>query len=251
MKAAQRQMKIQELAVSQEFLDSDSLSRRLRTSESTVRRDLTEMERRGVLRRVHGGAISLLTRDNQMDFAFLSSREPEEKKRIGKAVAELITDGQTIMVDGGSTVAEVARNLLGRSIQVITNSLPIAEIFYESKTSEVTLTGGYLYPRVGVLLGPICEQTLSGLAADVLIMGIAGVTEEGFTNSNTLIVSTVRKMMEAAQKIIIAADHTKFGRKGMVHLAPLDAVDLIVTDDGLSQEHREMLKKHNIKYITS
>ena len=230
-------------------MDIETLLSSLDASESTVRRDLIELESNGVLRRVHGGAISLQSRDSTLDYAFMSTRMIEEKARIGKAVAALVEDGQTVMLDGGSTSAEVARNLLSRSIQVITNSIAIAEVFYNSKNVEVTLTGGYLYPRIGVLLGPLCEQMLSAVAADVLIMGIGGITKDGLSNSNTLIVGSEKKMMEVSRVVIIAADHTKFGRKAMTHLAPLEAADLIVTDKELAPEHQDLLRNHGIEFI--
>lgn len=247
MKAAERQLKLQDLYSSQEFIDTETLCRKLDASESTIRRDLIELESRGILRRVHGGAISLQTRDEVMDLGKLSISCHEEKERIGKVAASMVKDGHTVILGGGSTTVEVARALFGRRIQVITHSIPVAQVFWDCKNVEVTLTGGYLYPRVGVQLGPICEQMLSNVAADMLIIGIAGITESGLSNSNTLIVGSERKMIEVSSKVIVVADHTKFGRNAMVHLAPLEVVDTMVSDQGLAPEYRELLNKHDIE----
>ncbi len=247
MKAAMRQLKIQEFINSKEFIDLDTLGQSLEVSESTVRRDLIEMEKRGMLRRVHGGILSNSPKEDILDYRHNVARLYEEKKRIGKVAAEIVEDGQTIILDGGSTVAEVARHLLGHSLQVITNSLPIAQIFANSQNVETTLTGGYLYPRLGVMLGPFCEQMLGTVSADLLIMGMGGITHQGLSNSNTLIVGSEKKMIEVSQKIIVVADRSKFGRNAMVHLAPLETADLIVSDNHLTPEFQELLNSRGVE----
>lgn len=242
-------LKEQQVLTTQEFVDIDQLCLALGISRSTVRRDLMEMEKRGVLRRVHGGAISLKARDEALDFRTLSTSCHEEKGRIGKAAAGMITDGQTVIIGGGSTAVEVARNLVDRPIQVITNSIPVAEIFWDCRQVEVTLTGGYLYPRLGIQLGPICERMLSNVAADLFICGVRGITSAGLSDTNTLIVGSVRKMIEVSQKVIVVADHTKFGRDGMIHLAELDTLDAAVSDSSLGIEHQELLNAHNVQCV--
>src|SRR5215470_9073872 len=172
MKSPERNLRLRELFAHQEFLSAEELCRELSVSDSTIRRDLIELEQQKVLRRVHGGAISLVTRDEAVDFRRLSVSNPDEKERIGKAAADRIADGQTVMLAGGSTTLAVARHLLNRNVQVITNSLSIAQVFFDSKQVEVILTGGYLYPRTGVLLGPLCEEFLDRVQADTLVIGI-------------------------------------------------------------------------------
>lgn len=249
MKGAERFLRLQQMFSAEEFVEIESLCRRLGASESTIRRDLTELEKRGLLRRVHGGAISLQMRDEALDFGLRSSMQPEEKARIGRAAAALIKDGETVILGGGSTVVEVARNLLSRSLHVVTNSLPIAQVFWDCKSVEVTLTGGYLYPRLGVQLGPICEQMLGALSADTLVMGIGAISPAGLSDSNTLIVGSVKKMIAVSRRVIIVADHTKFDRVGMVHLAPFEDVDVVVTDCGLEPAWHERLRSHAIEVI--
>ena len=242
MKAAERQIRIREILESQEFVDLETLCRELESSESTVRRDLDSLEEMHVLKRVHGGAIATQPRDHLLDYAWQSARNFDEKRRIGALTASLIDDEQTVILDGGTTVAAVAQELAGRSLNIITNSLAIAEIFKDSRQIELTLTGGYLYPRLEVMLGPLCEHTLAGVSADLLIMGIGGITEAGFSNNNTLLVGSERKMIEVARKVIIVADHTKFGRSAMVPLAPLEVADVLVSDSSLAPENRTMLE---------
>lgn len=249
MKGAARFLKLQQMFSTEEFVEVEALCRRLGVSESTVRRDLTDMEKRGLLRRVHGGAISLQMRDETLDFGRRSSMQHEEKERIGRAAAELIHDGETVILGGGSTAVEVARNLATRSFQVVTNSIPIAQVFWDCKSVEVTLTGGYLYPRLGAQLGPICEQMLSSVAADTLVMGIGAISQAGLSDSNTLIVGSVKKMIEVSRRVIIVADHSKFGRGSMVHLASFEEVDTLVTNRGLDTSYLELLRAHSVQVI--
>jgi DeoR/GlpR family transcriptional regulator of sugar metabolism len=260
MKAPGRHLKIRALLDAQEFVDLETLCRELDASESSVRRDLVQLESEGVLRRVYGGALTAgardqvrdLSREQGLDFAWQSTRNAEEKRLIAAKTAGLIEDRQTVILDGGSTVAAVAQALRSRglrSLHVITNSLPIALALDDDREIEVTLTGGYLYPRLRVTLGPLCEQMLSGVAADVLIMGIGGVTPDGFSNGNSLVVGSERKMIEVARKVIIVTDHTKFGRNAMINVAPLDVADCVVSDAGLAEECREMLRGQGVEVL--
>jgi DeoR/GlpR family transcriptional regulator of sugar metabolism len=249
MKSAQRHLRLRQMFSTEEFIEIEALCHTLGVSESTVRRDLTELESRGLLRRVHGGAISLQVRDEALDFGRRSTMQHEEKVRIGRAAAMLVNDGETLILGGGSTAVEVAHNLFGRPVQIITNSIPIAQVFWDCKSVEVTLTGGYLYPRLGAQLGPICEHMLSQLSADTLIMGIGAISEAGLSDSNTLIVGSVKKMIDVSRRVIIVADHTKFGRGGMVHLAPLEAVDVVVTDRDLAPEYQQLLRTHDLEVV--
>jgi DeoR family fructose operon transcriptional repressor len=246
LNAVERKLKIRERLASYEFPSSVTLSRSLQVSESTIRRDLMELEGAGALRLDHGGAISLQTRDEMLDFVRLSGIARGEKVRIGKTAASLVANGQTVILGPGSTVVEVARNLIGRPIQVITNSISVRQIFWDSISVEVTMTGGHLFPRIGVQLGPVAENMLSGVSADLLILGVAGVSEEGLSDSNTLLVGAVHNMLEVASRVVVVADDTKFGRKSKVQVAPLDAVHQIVADDGPPREYLDMQKSHGV-----
>jgi len=154
-KAPARRLKIRELLEGSEFVDLATLCRLLDSSESSVRRDLVALEADGLLKRVHGGALSRRTGKPQADFASHSRSQAQEKARIARLAASLIEDGQTVVLDGGSTVAAVARELVERTLRVVTNSLPIAEALKEARGVDVTLTGGFLDRQWGVMLGPV------------------------------------------------------------------------------------------------
>jgi DeoR family fructose operon transcriptional repressor len=250
MKATERQLRIRQMLTTRDFVDLETLCRELDTSESSIRRDLDSLEQEKVLRRVYGGAVSLQTAPTRnFDYAVESARLSDEKNRIAQVAAGLIEDGQTVILDGGSTVATVARELSSKHLHIVTNSLPIAESLESLRNIELTLTGGYLDPRLRVMLGPFCEQMLSAIRADALIMGIGSITEAGFSNNNTLVVGSEQKMIEVANKVIIVADSTKFGRGGMIPVAPLAAADIVVSDSGLSQEYIDLLRANDIQVL--
>ncbi len=230
-----------------EFADFEQLCEIFNASKSSIRRDLLELEQKGAVRRVHGGAISLQIRDDGVDFDRLSVSLHGEKSRIGKFAASMVSEGQTIILGGGSTVVEVAKNLVLKRIQVITVSIPVVQVFWESKEVEVTLTGGYVYPRLGVQLGPICEKMLNGISADMLIMGIRGISTAGISDHNTLIVESLRSMIKSARKVVLVADHSKFGIDSMIQVAPLTDVDQVVSDSELDPNFQLMLKENGIE----
>lgn len=250
MKAAERQLRIRQMFESRDFLDLETLCRELDASESSIRRDLGILESEKFLRRVYGGAVPVRTiSTNNFDFEVERTRLGDEKSRIAKAAVALIEDGQTVILDGGSTAAAVARELSTRSLHIITNSLPIAEVLGSARNIELTLTGGYLDPRIRVMVGPFCEQMLGAVRADVLVMGIGSITEEGFSNNNTLVVGSERKMIDIAKKVIIVADHTKFGRGAMIPVASLNAASVVITDNALAPEYQEMIRTRGLELI--
>jgi DeoR/GlpR family transcriptional regulator of sugar metabolism len=250
MKAAERQLRIRQMFETRDFLDLETLCRELDASESSVRRDLDLLEQDKILRRVYGGAVPLQQQPARaFDFDEATAHSSDEKNRIARLAASLVQDGQTVILDGGSTVAAVAQELASKSLHIVTNSLPIAESLESVRDIELTLTGGYLDPRLRVLLGPVCEQMLAGLRADVVIMGIGSITESGFSNNNTLVVGSEQKMIEIAAKVIIVADRSKFGRGGMFPVAPLSAANVVVSDRDLDPAYVDLLARNGIEVL--
>ena len=141
--------------------------------------------------------------------------------RSGRSPArrsKLVEDGDTLLLDGGSTTYEVARLLVGRPLQIVTNSLPVANLFASNANNDLVLVGGYVYPRTGVALGPYANEMLERLNVRRTILSVAGINERGFFNSNLLLVETERAMMRAADEVIVVADSTKFGHQSLAHL---------------------------------
>src|SRR5581483_2936655 len=137
------------------------------------------------------------------------------------------------------TTLEVARLLVGRSLQIVTNSLPIANLFASSRETDLVMLGGYVYPRTGVALGPLTMRMMEDIHVHQTIMGVGGITAKGLFNSNLLLVETERRMMRCADQVVLVADHTKFGKQTLAFLSELSAIDMFIVDEGVTPEQRE------------
>ena len=160
----------------------------------------------------------------------MGTEEGDRRRRRG-----LIEDGDTILLDGGSTTYELARLLVGRPLHVVTTSLPVANLFASDGNSDLVLIGGNICPRSGVARGPYADRMLSMVRVRKTIFSVAGICDEGFFNNDLLLVETERAMMRAAAEVIVVADSTKFGQQSLTHLCPLDAVQHLVVDGGITR----------------
>ena len=225
------------------FVSLAEFVQELDVSESTTRRDLEVLEQQGLIRRTRGGAAYIKdAAPHRLAFAERETTAVAEKQAVARSVAEIIPENQTVILDGGTTCFQVARALAGRQLSVITNSVPIASRLSADLATEVTLVGGYVYPRTGVALGAMAEQQLEMLNATQLVLSCAGLTEQGAFNLNQMMVAVERKMIEAADEVILAVDHTKFGRTSVVRLCGLEEVNVIVTDAGADEQARAWLE---------
>jgi DeoR family fructose operon transcriptional repressor len=230
------------------FATLDELVKSLGVSESTVRRDLEALDLAGEIKRTHGGAVfqgelrALPALEDRVTKAAL------EKEAIGRATAALLEEGDTVLLDGGTTTLEVARCLpgLGRSLQVVTNSLPIAQLLASCPSVDLILIGGYIYPRTGVALGPLAIATMQGIRVQKSVLGAGGIVAEGIYNSNLLLVETERQMMSCGQETIIVADNSKFGRLALARLCGLDEVQHLVVDSGVGDDERAMVERAGV-----
>lgn len=215
------------------YSDLRTLATRFGSSLSTVRRALDSLEEKGVVRRHHGGASLIETDEVAQEYDFIARnlRNPDEKFAIASLVAKQIQPGMTVILDGGSTTYAVARLLVDKRLQVITNSLPIASLFSDVGSVETIVIGGTVYNRLGVALGPMCEEFFSQVHADVAVLGGAGITESGIWNHNALIVAAQRKMIQASERCVFALDKSKFGRKALNLTTPFDESFTIITDN--------------------
>ena len=251
MQAEERQLRIEEYLQKVEFASLDELSEFVDASTSTVRRDLTLLEAKGTVQRTHGGARLVNPRSDEFTFSARDTHQLAEKEAIAKACADLIRPNQTIIIDAGTTVYHVARYLEGKKPQIITNSLPVANLFAGDNRLEVVISGGVIYPRLGVLVGPLAVEAFSKIHADVAIMGAGGITLEGISNSHGLLIDIQRAMIRAAQKVILCLDHTKFGRKSISSLCDLDCINTIVTDSGAPAELVGALRARNLEVVVA
>jgi DeoR/GlpR family transcriptional regulator of sugar metabolism len=246
MLIAERQTRLRELLAERRILPLESLSKELGVSPSTVRRDVEALEEQGFVQRTHGGVIWIGDRApaaQSRNYAFHQRMtvETPAKRSIAKAAASMVATGQTILLDGGTTTFYMAEQLLGRSVQLITNSLPIANLFTDDDNVELIVTGGLLYPRYGVMLGPAAENFLSTVHASRMFFSSAGVLSGALYNQNLLLVAAERRMMEQSQQVVLLADSEKFGQQALARLCDLSEVDVVVSDSKLGAEHRKTI----------
>ncbi|MFY8199881.1 MAG: DeoR/GlpR family DNA-binding transcription regulator, partial [Pirellula staleyi] len=160
-------------------------------------------------------------------------------------------DHDTLLLDGGSTTYELARQLVGRPLQIVTNSLPVANLFSSSDSVDLVLLGGALHNRTGVTLGSYSNQMLQSLNVQKAFLSVAGVNAKGFYNSNMLLVETERAMMQCADRTIIVADSSKFGRSSLARLCDWSNVHTLVVDDELSKSWRDYIDQANVQLLLS
>ena len=207
-------------------------------SPATARRDLDALAEQGKIQRVHGGAIPIRQAPPELPVLLRLTDQSEEKQRIGRAAAGLVVDGDTVFLGNGTTVLEVARNLLARkNLTVITNSLMVLNAMADSPDVTLISLGGQLRRSELSMLGHITEQALAELRADKVIIGVHAIdAQHGLTNQYLPETMTDRAILKIGRKVIVVADHTKCGRIATAVLAPVNAVDLIITDRGIDHE---------------
>lgn len=251
MQAEERQKRIEEYLARTEFASLEELSEAVDASVSTVRRDLDFLQQKGVLLRTHGGARLLNPKTDEFAFSERDTHQLREKESIGAACASLIESGQTVILDAGTTVYHVARHLETKSPQIITNSLPVANHFSGVNKAEVIVTGGVIYPRLGVLVGPLAVESFNRIRADVAVMSAGGISLDGVSNSHSLLIDIQRAMIHAARKVIFCLDHTKLGRQSLSPLCGLDAIHTLVTDAQAPVEMIKALQKRKVTVLVA
>lgn len=253
----------------------------LRSSETTVRRDLARLARAGLLRRVRGGA----TRDALPErgsappaaggprvTAGEDARVPpeggpegaplppfeirrgimlEKKRRIARRAAELCADQETVMIDGGSTTYQMVEFLEGARLQVITNSFAVAQYLVDRSRNSVILNGGLIDRDSRLVLDPFQETIFRHYYATRVFMGVYGIDELGATNTDPLLIQAERAMIEHSRELVVLADSSKLGRRGSLLLCGLERIHTLITDDGIRPEQRELVESRGVRLIVA
>jgi DeoR/GlpR family transcriptional regulator of sugar metabolism len=222
------------------------LVERLGVSEMTVRRDIGELSRRGLVARVHGGAAAVGRSSEEPGFAAKSSLRPAAKRAIARAAAELVPDGASVALSAGTTTAEVARELRDVSgLTVVTNSPRVADLLHDpaDHSRTVILSGGTRTPS-DALVGPVARAGLRGLHVDLLFLGVHGLDAvAGLSTPNLSEADTNRALMDCAGQVVVVADASKWGVVGLTSFADLGSVDVLVTDDALDPSVRPVVSE--------
>jgi DeoR family transcriptional regulator, aga operon transcriptional repressor len=220
-------------------------------SAATARRVLDELAKNSGVQRIHGGAIALDISPSEGASGSRAHEQAEEKRRIGKAAADLIVDGDTVFLGSGSTVAEVAYHLRDRrNLTVMTNSVLVIEILKNAPAIMLIGLGGILRHAEQSFIGHITEQALTELHADKVIMGIRAIDiDEGLMNNDPICTQTERAILNVGRRAILVADHTKCQRVATAFIAPVTAMHTLVTDIGAPADFVSALADLDIEVL--
>lgn len=219
------------------------LAEQLEVSEMTVRRDLERLERLGALRRARGRAIKGASGSYEPPFIIRSQRQAAEKQLIGREVAGLLADRETVVLDGGSTGVAIARELLDRELTVCTPSMRVADVLRSAPDITLMLTGGIMRRGEESLVGPSAVATLEAHRFDAYIMTVSGLhPKHGCTEWNVDDALIKRVALQVATRCIVATDSTKIGATAFARVCGLDAVSTVVSDSSLKAGFREKIQ---------
>ncbi|MGI9156432.1 MAG: DeoR/GlpR family DNA-binding transcription regulator [Marmoricola sp.] len=244
MFAAERRSAIAEIVRTSGAASIHELASRVGASEVTVRRDLRSLENAGLIRRQHGGAMSVNEQFREPTYAEKRHTASSEKAAIAREAAQFVHDGDAIVIGAGTTTMALAEQLRDRSeLTVMTNSLLVAQSFADSRGVEVILTGGMLRGSILAMVGTAAENALTGLRADLTFLSGNGLSaENGLSTPNQMVASIDRAMAAAGREVVVLADHTKFVRDSVVQTVPSRDVHHLVTDHRAPPEDLQRMR---------
>jgi DeoR family transcriptional regulator, ulaG and ulaABCDEF operon transcriptional repressor len=255
MHATERELAIIELLRGQGFVAFRVLESLLKASPATLRRDLEKLAADGRIERVHGGARLIESAPTMapglsgVPFHENIARHRAQKEAIGRAAAGLCSEGEAIMIDGGSTTLQMCPHLDGLNLQVLTNSLHIVSALLPQSTTRVQVPGGTVFREQNIILSAVGDDLMPRFIAPKLFMGAASVGPMGVMQADIVLVAAERRFIERAQQVIVLVDSSKFqGPSGSV-VCGLDDVDVIVTDAGIKEEQRKMLEAADVTVL--
>ena len=228
-----------------------ALAEALGASPATVRRDLQHLERQRLLARTHGGAVAQGV-TYELPLRYKGARRQEEKRRIAAEAARRVSDGEAIGLTGGTTTTEVARALVDRErLTVVTNALNIASELAVRPNLKLVVTGGWARPESYEVVGPLAEQTLSGLNLDIAFVGADGVDPRGgCTTHHEVEAHTNLALIERSRRTIVVADSSKLGRVAFARICGLDRVHELITDVGADRDAVVAIRDAGVEVTT-
>ncbi|KAB1196280.1 MULTISPECIES: HTH-type transcriptional regulator GlpR [Haloferax] len=250
MLPAERKRRIVELVSESDGRSVEDLSENLGYSKATIRRDLRELEDRGLIERSHGGAVPVTSVGREQTYGQREVQNLEAKRAIAERAIEELAEGQVVFFDAGTTTMEVARKVPNDgSVLAVTNS-PRLAIELNDEDNEVKLTGGTLRRRTRALVGPTAESFMERTNFDVLFLGTNALdVESGLTTPNEDEARMKELMVKKSSKVILVADASKLGRRSFVKFASLEDIDLFITDDELDPATREEIESAGVDVV--
>jgi DeoR/GlpR family transcriptional regulator of sugar metabolism len=253
--ARERRAEIARLVAELERVSVADLTGRFLVTDASIRRDLVILEDEGRLRRVHGGAVGGAATRQFGTYAGKARERRGEKARIGAAAAAMISAGDVVFLDSGTTVAAVAARIPGplrraNAITVVTHSLPVVEEIGAWESPHLICLGGLYLPDYRALVGPQTVAGLRELSADVVFLGCEGLNMgDGLTTPHVLVAEVGAIMAARARRVVVVADASKLGQTGFTPIVPLAAVDTLVTDSSANPEHLARIRAAGVQVI--
>ncbi len=253
MKSNERTIHILHRLRQDHYAAVEELSQALGVSQMTIRRDLQELEAIGIVARTHGGALLRTERgDVEWPLSIREGEHQEAKRRIGQTAALLIQDGDVVVMDSGSTALQVASHLTQNRLTVASNFLPILDSLADHKNISLVGIGGTFHADNKCFCGPLAINTIRSINANVAIMATSCLSlSKGMSNRNINEAETKKAMIATAEKVILVMDSSKMGHYMLASVGPLEAIDILVTDDGLTAEDRTAIEARGVQVIVA
>lgn len=253
----QRHKLLLDILDEQQFVSVNDLSTQLNASEATIRRDITKLSKQGQLRKIRGGAEVLKVQDRRVrrphisSAAFLAAKEQraDVKRLIAQEAVKLCEDGEFIIINGGSSTYMMKEFLAHRRLNVLTNSFVLAQDLSEISDNQITLPGGELYRKQGIILSAFENDTIQYYHASKMFMSTPGIGEFGVMESDPLLIQTEQKLKKQAEQLIVLADSTKLAKRSNLILCPLSEVDILITDSEADPKLVRFFESEDIKVI--
>lgn len=228
------------------------LAERFGVTTETIRRDLDRLEKEGRLRKVYGGAVRMRSGINEPTFVKRSQMHLPEKQAIGRLAASLIEDGETVILDNGTTTLEIMRELKDRShVTVITNSVPVLNCALEQFQGKIIFAGGEVNAGYQAAVGITAHELLKQFKVNKAFISAGGISlSEGITDYHLEEALISRKMMERAEESILVADHSKLGVTTFAQIAPIEQISMVLTDSGCSREWKDAFARLDVELLT-
>ncbi|MDN4526644.1 DeoR/GlpR family DNA-binding transcription regulator [Fictibacillus fluitans] len=251
MLVAERQRKLVQLVNERMSIRVNELSKLFSVTEETIRRDLEKLEKEHLLRRSHGGAVSIEKEQSEVSYQEREIIHSREKQRIASEAVKLIEPGDQIALDASTTAWYMAKELPDMRLTVLTNSIKVAVELSKKEQIRVISTGGLLVPQSLSYVGPLAERSLSAYHVNKAFLSCKGVhVERGLTDSNEFQALVKKRMIEIADRTILLADASKFGIRAFAHIASMNQIDSVISNSDLDPSIEEALKEKSIKLST-
>ena len=222
-------------------------------SESTVRRDITELDEKGLLRKIRGGAEALTTPAVGelvgRPFNISQTINASQKHAIAKTAASLCHDGDSIIINGGSTTSLLAEYISKYALHVLTNSLPVFEHLLKFEQIKVTIAGGSVYREQNIVLSPFDNDVINHFCASKVFLGAQGISRLGIMESDPLVIQAENRLIKQAEQVIVLADSEKFQRKSALILCSLDKIDALITDSKIDDQTASALESNGVEIL--